>query len=138
MTVTLENYHGGPVRLHVLEETQPADHYARRLVLDVDTGDPDPRVVLVGVMRIRLEHCQETVREAILGGKVPLGRILEENDVLRSIEPEGYLRVQLNAQLRTLFRVGAESDVTYGRLATIFCDGQRAVELLEIVAPEIG
>ena len=133
MTVTLERRHGAPVELRVIESRRCGDDYGRRLTLSVRDGE---KVVLGGIMRIRLTCCAEKVREEILSGRTPLGRILIENAVLRSIEPEAYLRLELTPRLRRLFRAGDGHNVTYGRIARIVCADETAVELLEVVAPE--
>ena len=133
MTVTLERHHGSPVELRVIEQRQVGDDYGRRLTLGVRD---DEKVVMAGVMRIQLSYCAEKVREEILSGTTPLGRILIENKVLRFIEPEAYLRIPLTSRLQALFRARDEHDVTYGRIARIVCSDETAVELLEVVAPE--
>lgn len=133
MTVTLEAHHGSEVKLVILERKEDGDTYSRRLLL---TAGAEARVVLAGVMRIRLEHCQEEVRRRIIEGRTPLGRILIEHDVLRWIEPEAYLQVRVDGALARLFGCPRGERTTYGRVATIFCDHEPAVELLEIVAPE--
>ncbi len=133
MTVTLERRHGAPVELNVIEQHQVGDDYSRRLTLSVRN---DKKVVMVGVMRIRLSFCAKKVREEILSATTPLGRILIQNKVLRFIEPSAYLRIPLTPRLRALFRARDEHDATYGRIARIVCSDETAVELLEVVAPE--
>lgn len=133
MTLTLEERYGVPVHLRVLDRRLLGNDYARSLVLTVEPGN---RVVLLGRMRFQLEYCQTAVRKKIIEEGAPLGRILIEHDVLRSIEPELYLRVPLTAELRELFQVGEEHRSTYGRMALIVCHNAPAVELLEIVRPE--
>lgn len=136
MTVTLEARHHSPVELVVLEEFNDESSYARRLLLrTLEPAGAD--VVMAGMMRTRLMYCDPPVREAILACKTPLGRILIENEVLRWIEPEGYLRLRLDADGRNFFGTDTAAE-TYGRLATIYCNGEPAVELLEIIAPESG
>ena len=74
------------------------------------------------------------IRAAIVEGKTPLGRILINHDVLRRIEPTAFLEVTPGAEMMRWF--GLDKAVpTYGRLALIHCDGQPAIELLEIVVP---
>ena len=158
MTVTLETRHGGALLLHVLESRQRDDEYSRLLRLSVGASeanvandanltsavasgrDPEARarrIVLAGIMNIRLRHCGDSVRSHITRGDRPLGRILIENEVLRWIETEAYLRVSLrSAALRDLFGASESQPVTFGRIATIHCNNEPAVELLEIVAPE--
>ena len=140
MTVTLEAHYGDSVRLCVRERRQVGETYARRLVLTVPALEPEgaPRVVLAGIMRIRLDQCGGEVRRRIVEAETPLGRILIEHNVLRWLEPDAYLRLRLDGRLRELFGASGDATVTYGRLARIFCDGEPAVELLEVLAPERG
>ena len=93
MTVTLEQAHGQPVHLEVLEVKREGENYARKLILRAGEGGP---VVLAGIMRFRLEFVRPEVREAILEARTPLGRILIENDVLRRIETVAFLRFPLD------------------------------------------
>lgn len=131
MTVTVEAHHGGLVDVRVLESRRTGDAYARKIVLPLRK---DGTIVLFGLVRIRLDLCSAEVRERILEGRIPLGRILIEHDVLRRIEPTAYLRVVPGPELTALF--GLETpEPLYGRLALIHCDDQPAIELLEIVRP---
>ncbi len=132
MTVTLEAFHGCPVQLTVREVRRSGDDYARRLMLTAGENGP---VVLVGIVRIRLQYCTEKVRREIIEAKRPLGRILMENGVLRRIQAEEFVSVDLRNGLGELFGAPTTAHRTYGRLAIIFCDEQPAIELLEIVAP---
>ena len=133
MTVTLEEEHGRPVCLEVLDVKREGEVYARKLVLRAGEGGP---VVLAGIMRFRLEFVRPEVREAILDARTPLGRILIENDVLRRIETVAFLRFPLANSFGELLGSGESDGFTYGRIALIFCDGEPAVELLEIIPPE--
>ncbi len=131
MTVTVEEFYGGPVDVRVLERRHDGDSYARKILLAVAaTG----RIVQFGIVRIRLNLCSEPVRQTILAEKTPLGRILIEHDVLRRIEPITFLKIHTNQQLTEQLQLSAPTDA-WGRLAIIYCDGQPAIELLEILAP---
>lgn len=143
MTVALEERHGAPVQLEVLDRRCDVDGYARKLCLHIDSpgrlgeaaslGD-SRRYVLHGIMRFHLEVCDEAVRDAVLDENVPLGRILIDRGVMRRLDPKAFCRVPMSAQLRSLY--GApEARETYGRIAVIVCDGYPAIELLEIIAP---
>jgi chorismate-pyruvate lyase len=132
MTVTVEEFYGSKVDARVLERRREGDIYCRKILLALQS---DGRVVQSGVVRIRLNYCSEPVRAAILEEKTPLGRILIEHDVLRRIEPTAYLRVEPGPVPASWFGPTGAERPTYGRLGYIFCDGQPAVELLEIVAP---
>jgi chorismate-pyruvate lyase len=132
MTVTVEAHHGSLVDVRILERRQDDDSYARKILLALQsTGE----IVQFGIVRIRLSFCSAAVRAAILAGKTPLGRILINHDVLRRIEPTAYLRVTPGPAMMHWFGI-SEPAPTYGRLAYIHCDGQPAIELLEIVRPE--
>lgn len=132
MTVTVEAHHGDRVNVCILARMQSGDCYARKILLALQkTG----RVVQFGIVRVNLRYCSDAVRQEILAGQTPLGRILIEHDVLRRIEPTAFLRVIPGQAMKSWFGL-KRNRPTYGRLALIHCDGQPAVELLEIVAPE--
>jgi chorismate-pyruvate lyase len=132
MTVTVEEYHGDLVDVVILDRRQDGDSYARKILLKLQKSGT---IVQFGIVRIRLDLCSPEVRARIVEGQTPLGRILIEHNVLRRIEPTAFLRVVPGPALTSWFGL-ARPTPTYGRLALIHCDGQPAVELLEIVAPE--
>jgi chorismate-pyruvate lyase len=134
MTVTVEAFHGDLVNVRILASLLDGDSYTRKILLVLhDSG----RVVQFGVARVHLNFCSEPVREAIIAGKTPLGRILIQHNVLRVVEPTGFLRVSACPAVAQWFGL-KEPRPTYGRLAVIHCDGKEAIEVLEIVAPEGG
>ena len=132
MTVTVEKHHGGAVDVRILARRHTGDFYARKILLALHGTGP---VVQFGIMKINLRHCNQQVREEIIAGQTPLGRILIQHNVLRRIEPTAYLRVLPDPAMMKWFGLDAPKP-TYGRLAFIHCDEQPAVELLEIVVPE--
>src|SRR5262249_8494588 len=107
-------------------------YYARKILLTLHTSG---KVVQFGIPRIDLRYCSKAVREEILAGETPLGRILIKHRVLRRIEPQAYYRVTPSPAMITWFGL-TDQRITYGRLGIIFCDEQPAIEVLEIVAPE--
>lgn len=131
MTVTVEEYFGSPVNVRVKDRRLDGASYARKILLELQS---DGRVVQFGVVRIRLDFCSASVRAAILEEKTPLGRILIEHDVLRRIETIAFYRVTPGKLLTKWFNLPEPRD-TYGRLGIIHCDGQPAIEVLEILAP---
>lgn len=132
MTVTVEAHHGDLVDVKVLEHRLDDDSYARKILLSLQkTG----RVVQFGLVRVHLNFCSAEVRAEILARQTPLGRILIQHNVLRRIEPTAFLRVLPGPAMRAWFGL-EHATPTYGRLALIHCDGQPAIELLEIVTPE--
>jgi hypothetical protein len=131
MTVTVEAHHGDAVDVKVMEYRVAGDSYARKILLTLQkTG----RVVMFGLMRVNFRYCSDEVRQEILGGQTPLGRVLINADVLRRIEPTAFLRVIPGPAMIDWFGL-KQPRATYGRFALIHCDEQPAVELLEIVAP---
>jgi len=133
MTVSVERQHGSNVDVEVLAAKRSGDYYFRKIILHRQS---DQRVVLFGVPRLNLRLIDDDVRREILGESKPLGRVLIEHNVLREVQLGSLYRVTPGADLCQLFGL-AQPDTTYGRTAFIYCDGYVAVELLEIVAPEV-
>lgn len=132
MTVTVEGFYHSPVDVKVLDCRRSGNEYARKILLTL--ADESQKVVQFGLVRINLGVCPEPVRDAIVEGKTPLGRVLIQNDMLRRVEPIAFLRVALSAEMASWFGVapGAEA---YGRLGVIYTGDRPAVEVLEILAP---
>ena len=129
MTVTLEKHHETHVALEVLD-TRRRDHlYARKILLrHGESGD----VVQYGIMQFNFHHCSDAVREEILAQSTPLGRILIEHGMLRRISTHALLEIEPDQEMGEAL---GSARAVYGRLATIFCDDEPAVALLEVVAP---
>jgi chorismate-pyruvate lyase len=131
MTVTVEAFYSSPVDVKVIATKHHGDEYARKIVL---TTRPDSKVVQFGLVRIDLGVCSEPVRQAIVEGKTPLGRVLIEHDMLRRIEPIAFLRVTLSPKMAKWFGVPSGCE-TFGRVGVIYTGDCPAVEVLEILAP---
>jgi chorismate-pyruvate lyase len=131
MTVTVENFHGCPVDVRVLDVNLSGNHYARKILL---TRERDGQVVQFGIMRLNFDYINKQIRRDIESQKIPLGRVLIEHDVLRVIHLVGLWRVAPGPDLCQLLGM-APGESTYGRTAVIDCNGEPAVELLEIVTP---
>jgi chorismate-pyruvate lyase len=132
MTVTVEAHHGDLVDVRILDRRVEGDFYTRKILLALQGSG---RIVQFGIARVHLNYCSPPVREAIIAGKTPLGRILIQHNVLRVVEPTAYLRVEAGPGVAKWFGL-SQPRPTYGRLAVIYCDGREAIEVLEIVAPE--
>lgn len=131
MTVTVEAFYRDRVNVKVLARHRAGDEYARKILLTLADGG---RVVQFGLVRIDLSVCPPPVRDAIVAGKTPLGRVLIEHDMLRRIEPTAYLRVELSDEMAGWFGVPAGAE-TYGRLGVIYTGDHPVIEVLEILAP---
>ena len=131
MTVAMESYHQCPVDVKILDRRLEGDIYSRKILLLKHDSDD---VVQFGIVRFDLRYVTPAVREEILEGTTPLGRILINHNVLRHIDLGAVLRITAGPGLAELLEM-PEGRTTYGRLATIFCNQKPAVDLLEISAP---
>lgn len=131
MTVTMEQYHGCKVDVRVLEERLEDELYCRKITLVKQGTD---QVVQFGIVRFNFHFVTQEVRDEILRGDIPLGRILIDYNVLREVELAAIVRLTAGPDLARCLQM-PEGETTYGRLATIFCNHQPAVDLLEVSAP---
>lgn len=131
MTVTMEDYHGTSVNVRVLARKLDGDIYARKILLE---RTDNARIVQFGIVRFNLSYVTAPVREEILREHTPLGRILINYNVLRHIDLGAILRISPGPEMRSYFHSRPEQ-ITYGRLATIFCNQKPAVDLLEVSMP---
>jgi len=130
MTVTVEAFYQQPVDVSVLETSQHENWYARQIVLKLRHNRA---VVQYGLVRIDLDCLIPQVRQRILAGAAPLGRILIEEGVLRHIEPAGYFHVTLNPQFQGWLNTPIRH--SYGRLGVIHTDGRPAITEFELLTP---
>lgn len=131
MTVTVERFHNGPVNVRVLDTLITGRHYARKILL---TRQSDGGVVQFGIMRLDFACVSPAVRKEVESQQTPLGHILIKHNVLREVHLTRLYRVTPGEELRGIFSM-QPGQVTYGRTAIIHCDGEPAIELLEIVSP---
>lgn len=128
MTTRLQDFHGGPIELVVLDETYQADEYCRLILLKTaSTG----AVVELGMCRIDFRFTPAAVREEVLARRAPLGDILIRHSVLRRVEPRSFWRFPAGAPL--LRHTGSNWSEAFGRVGVIHCNGSPAIDLLEIV-----
>jgi chorismate-pyruvate lyase len=133
MTVTVEEFHGCSIDVDVLQVIEQDTHYSRKIVL---RRQSDQRVVLFGIVRLDFRHVDDDVRREIVSRQIPLGKILIEHNVLRQLQLVGLWKVDPGSDLRKTFDMDPTSPLSvYGRTALIYCDGEPAVELLEIISP---
>ena len=131
MTVTVEAFYHSKVDVKV-HQYQMRDHwYAREITLVTQS---DRRVVQYGIVRLDTTAIEEPVWRKIESRTLPLGRVLIEHNVLREVQLCGLWKVQAGPCLaEKLHRVIGET--VYGRTALIHCNGEPAIELLEVVTP---
>jgi chorismate-pyruvate lyase len=129
MTVTVEQHHGCPVDVVVLRKHVTAKDYAREILL---TRQSDGAVVQYGIMRVQFQFLDAETRTEIESESAPLGRILIRRDILRSIRLCTLWQISPGPRLRQVLELSGHAPL-YGRTALIYCNGDPAIELLEIV-----
>ncbi len=131
MTEVLERHHGRPLSVHVHEEHQDGDLYTRKITL-TPVGRDD-RTVEWGVVRMDFRYMDPAVRDEILAKELPLGAVLIKHNVLRRVKPRWFLRFPAAGPVLSLFGPGAATEALYGRVGTIYCNEEPAIEVIEIV-----
>jgi chorismate-pyruvate lyase len=134
MTGALLAHYGSPVEVHVLERHHEGDLYSRKISL---TLKGTSRIVEYGLVRLDFRHMSAEVRAEIIREQSPLGAILIAHNVLRRIQPRWYLRFPPESNVLKWYNHQNATPV-YGRMGTIFCNGEPAIELCEIVTTEQG
>lgn len=131
MTITMESYHDCSVEVQVVESKFVGDLYCRKILLNKQGLDQN---VQFGIVRFNFEYVTDSVREQIESESIPLGRVLIQNNVLRHIDLGAIVKFQAGPGLGRYLQMETGQE-TYGRMATIFCNGSPAVDLLEISSP---
>ena len=129
MTRTLNAHYGVPVDVHVMERHRDGDLYSRKIFL---TARESKVVVEYGLVRLDFRYMPANVRDTILQEHAPLGSILINNNILRRIQPRWYLKFSVASTILQWFNHSGGEDL-FGRLGTIYCNGEPAIELVEIV-----
>jgi len=132
MTVVLEKHHGHPVNVHVTDEILDAetDVYTRKVYLTPAASD---KVVEWGIARLDLRYLPKAARAEILARQTPLGAVLIKHNVLRRVKPRFFLRFPAGGPVLGLFGAADRTTPAYGRIGTIYCNHEPAIEVLEIV-----
>jgi len=131
MTVAMEDYYDCSVDVKILASRQDNGQYCRKILLTKQGTDD---AVQFGIVRFNFSYVTDEVRREILAGEIPLGRVLINHNVLRHVDLGALLRITVGPRLSELLQMN-EGEITYGRLATIFCNQKPAVDLLEITIP---
>lgn len=157
MTVTVEAFHGDEVDVVVQRSRSSLDNgdsvwqnspnlpAEKRLAIAESTLSYSREITLqtrqtkntvqYGIVRLNPAMLQRQVWMEIAGGETPLGRVLIQHNVLRSVELCRLWKVTAGVALARW--LGLEiGEVVYGRTALIRCDNQPAIELLEIVVED--
>ncbi len=130
MTTVLQSFYGQPVELTVLNQVAEASYYTRMINLSKQGSE---HVVEFGIVRIDLSLIPDSAENEILDRNAPLGDILIRHDVLRHVAPQWYLQIAPASPIQSYLNIKSDAHA-YGRIATIYCDGRPAIELLEVVS----
>jgi len=130
MTVTVEKRHQCSVDVVVMETRTDENHYSRKILL---TRQSDGCVVQFGIVRINKAYLTKVVQDEIEKLETPLGRILINHDVLRTVKLLSLLKIECGEELANMLGLETGS-LCYGRTALIYCNGSPAIELLEVVS----
>jgi hypothetical protein len=118
------------MELEVVKQHLEDDLYTRKIILRPQATDV---IVEVGIVRLNFRFMSREVRDEILKRETPLGAILIRHKVLRKVQPRWFLKFPANAPL--LAAAGAVfPHTTYGRIGTIYCNHEPAIEVLEVVS----
>lgn len=131
MTIAVESFHDSPVDVRVERSALAQGRYAREILL---VAQKTGRVVQYGIVRLRPDLLQSDVWREIEAGDTPLGRVLIRHNVFRQVERVALWKAIAGPALANLLQM-RQGGETFGRTARIFCDGEPAIELLEIVSP---
>ena len=83
-------------------------------------------------MTLNFRYMSDAVRNEILAKRTPLGAILINHNVHRRIKPRWFMRFAPRGPILNWFGETGDQPM-YGRIGTIYCDEEPAIELLEIV-----
>ncbi|MBI4717591.1 MAG: hypothetical protein HY763_07285 [Planctomycetes bacterium] len=129
MTARLSAYYGAPAELRVLSDRTDGNWYGRRITLAAGTP---PRIIELGLARVRLDPLPEPARREVLDRTRPLGDVLTRHKVLTRVMPQWYVRFAADCGITAAWGLAPMGEL-FGRVGMIDCAGQPAIELLEIV-----
>lgn len=130
MTSTLEEFHGGKIRLRVLNQSRNHETYTREVVLVHEVSE---KAVEYGTIRIRLNAFPSDIQAAILRADRPLGAILKDSAIPYVSRPKAFVRVSPDASItRALGLTGTPS--LFGRCNGIYTAvGETVADIVEIL-----
>lgn len=131
MTISMESFHDCTVDVEVMASRFQDGLYLRKIRLH-KSGSKD--AIQFGYVRFNLDYVTEKVRSEILSEKIPLGRVLIQHNVFRHVDLGAILRFSAGPGMAEYLQMKV-GQTTYGRLATIFCNGSPAIDLLEVSSP---
>lgn len=129
MTLALKDHCRSKLDLYVMDVHRDGDSYRRKIFL---TPAGSSQSLELGVVRLDLGYLPAGPKHEILDQHTPLGAVLVKHNVLRRIEPRWYLKFPAGSPVLEWFGYPHDGPF-FGRLGTIWCNDEPAVEVLEIV-----
>eukprot|EP01112_Ceratiomyxa_fruticulosa_P023561 TRINITY_DN905_c0_g1_i1.p1 TRINITY_DN905_c0_g1~~TRINITY_DN905_c0_g1_i1.p1 ORF type:complete len:191 (-),score=46.31 TRINITY_DN905_c0_g1_i1:153-725(-) len=140
MTLTLEKHYHQPMILQVLNTLHMKDSYTRTITLNIPNTQPDTATpyypVQFALMRINLKYFSDQFKTDVISAKIPLGRILQDHKIIRQVKFHKVFKFSKGIDFSSDLTTELEKHIalpTFGRQATIFCDNNPAIELLEVL-----
>lgn len=132
MTPTLEAYHGGRIRLRLLDRVHQGDHFARQVVLQMtDTLAP----VEFGAIIIHLERFPPEARETILQCRTPLGTVLADFLIAHVSWPSAFFGLEADPTIVEALGL-PEPRTLYGRRNRMADGGGAPIaDVIEVLPP---
>lgn len=129
LTPRLEDHHGEPLALRVLERRRQGDVYGRRIVLVRGDGVP----VVLGAIEIDLARLAPALRAQVLDESLPFGHILANT----AAHPDAFLRVTADPLIAAALEITGEEASLYGRRRTVLdAEGAIVAAIVEVLAPD--
>jgi chorismate-pyruvate lyase len=129
MTLTLEAHFGGRISLRPLSTFRAGSSYYRRVLL---VQEYSARPVEMGAIRINLQAFRPRLRRQILGGRVPLGRLLRDGGVDYRSRPTAFLAVTPNPEMMGILWM-REPRTLYGRRTEMSIGGRKVGDIVEVL-----
>ena len=132
MTPTLEDFHGGALRLRLLGRRRQGADYFREVVLQMERSK---QPVEFGAIKIHLDAFTPEARKQILEEEWPLGHILREYAIPHTSRPRAFLRIASDPLINDLFGFSG-AHLLFGRRNTLWNPAEEPLaEIVEILPP---
>ena len=133
MTSRLEAFHQSRITLEVLQSRRSGEsEYSREVIL---RRVCDGAAVEYGAIQIFLGVFEESLRVQILEGRVPLGGLLNQNQVRYYSRPQAFFHLQPGEDLAAL--IGVSTSVRlFGRCNLLYLEGgELMAQIVEVLPP---
>jgi chorismate-pyruvate lyase len=131
MTPTLAQHYATAIALDVHARSVVGNNYLVRAVILRRSDDLQP--VEFGAIGIHLDGFENSIRQLILEGRIPLGGLLHQHHIPHSSHPSGYFRIEIDHRLAGLLG-GFDGQRCYGRCNELrHPDGSPIAEVVEVL-----